>query len=84
MVFESLPENCIDEIVGCFGRFVNDESAAPGRDGKREFLKFALENTHFLPADLQQEIDKRKNGSSVADYLFSHVKFRHAYGVYRQ
>ncbi|MBW2972704.1 hypothetical protein KY359_06740 [Candidatus Woesearchaeota archaeon] len=82
MVFESLPKECIDEVVSCYRRVLDDETATPGKSGKMAFMLSVLENPDFLPQHLAEEIDRRRNGSSLAEYLFSHPQFRLTYGEY--
>ena len=80
---QHLPQPVLERVIAYYGSHLNDETVAPGIQGKRAFFQGVIVRDNYLPDDLQKEIDARRGQTTQEEYLFDQFGFAGKYSVFR-
>jgi len=67
-----LPSDAEYRVVAFYRECLEDKTIAHGKHGQMAFADAVLDNTHFLPPDVQSDIDKLRGDMSQRDFLLAH------------
>jgi hypothetical protein len=77
-----LPQRVLEQVIAHYDLHLNDDSMAPGGEGKNGFFQRAIGSNTFLPLGLQVTIDIVRGNTSQRDYLFQQPAFADKYYMY--
>lgn len=76
---EPLPPDLTSQVITYIKKHTENPEIAPNPEA---FLKEALKRNNFLPADIQEEIDRLREKTPQKEYLMSHPIIALEFGRY--
>ena len=83
MVIQELEAQQLEQIIGQIKQQIDSKHAAPGREGKGEFFRRAINDIYnFLPEYMREWIEQLRGQLSPKDFLWEHTEFVRVFSQY--